>query len=134
MYTLLRVDVGAVKRLLGALSLGGRSSAKICYSGKCNLRLKECCVGSACEGIFLVELFRLFLVEVEILFWDLRVRRKASAIDAVGAGEELSVLGVDLNIFPTRFLPSAWHQLHLSLNIYVNFTFYDFNYLQVQVS
>ena len=73
-------------------------------------------------------------MEVEIFFWDLRVGRKSSAIDAVRAGEELGVLGVDLNIFPTRFLPSTWHQLHLSLNIYVNFTLRDFNYLQVQGS
>ena len=62
-------------------------------------------------------MFRLLLVVVGVVFWDLRVGRKASAVNAVGAGEELSVLRVDLNILPTRFLPSAWHKLHLSRNI-----------------
>ena len=74
-------------------------------------------VSSACKGIFLVELSLLLGVEDGVLE-RLAVRAESGAVYAVGASKELGIFGVDLNIFPARFLPSARHQLHLLWDFY----------------
>ena len=74
-------------------------------------------VSSACKGIFLVELSLLLGVEDGVLDL-LAVRAESSAVYAVGACKELSIFGVDLDILPARFLPSAGYQLHLLWDFY----------------
>lgn len=74
-------------------------------------------VSSACKGIFLVELSLFLGVEDGILDL-LAVRAESGAVYAVGASKELGIFGVDLDILPARFLPSARHQLHLLWEFY----------------
>ena len=74
-------------------------------------------VSSACEGIFLIELSLLLSLVMGVLEL-LAMRAESSAIYAVGAGKELGILGVDLDVLPARFLPSAGNQLHLFWDIY----------------
>tara|TARA_B110000503_G_C6825553_1_gene280647 strand:- start:169 stop:381 length:213 start_codon:yes stop_codon:yes gene_type:complete len=65
-----------------------------------------------CEGILLVELAGFSLVEA-FSHLGLGIGAEADRVNAVGAAEELSCLGLNLNIFPARLLPSARHELHI---------------------
>ena len=87
--------------------LNAKYKVKIGFS----LRLKVCRVSCACIWVFLKKLSRVYLIKFNsfiFLIW-LAILRKSNAINSIWTSKKLSACRIDFDIFPARFLPSAWY-------------------------